>query len=106
MIDKDFNPSIESYAVYFCKLDLTKPDAAGWTKVGHPVNLKPGDVCLWLKPTTLDIGPMWIIAGGPNVNPKRTMRCSCGSLTRPRHTETIPGQAQPIRSGSALVSSA
>jgi hypothetical protein len=71
-IGKGVNPSIESYAAYFNKLDTTKPDALGWTKVAHPASLEPGDVCLWLKPTTLDTGHMWIIAGTPAVNPKRT----------------------------------
>jgi len=71
-IGKGLNPSIESYSMYFNKLDTAKPDAAGWTKVAHPADLKPGDVCLWLKPTTLDTGHMWIIAGEPKVNPKRT----------------------------------
>jgi hypothetical protein len=72
VIGKGVNPSIESYAGYFNKLDTTKPDAAGWTKVAHPADLKPGDICLWLEPTTLDTGHMWIIAGTPTVNPKRT----------------------------------
>jgi hypothetical protein len=65
------NPSIESYAGYFNKLDTRTPNAAGWTKVAHPVDLQPGDICLWLKPTTLDTGHMWIIAGTPEFNPKR-----------------------------------
>jgi hypothetical protein len=71
-IGKGVNPSIESYAAYFNKLDPAKPDTLGWTKVAHPASLLPGDVCLWLKPTTLDTGHMWIIAGTPSVNPKRT----------------------------------
>lgn len=71
-IGKGVNPSIESYASYFNKLDTTKPDAAGWTRVAHPVDLKPGDVCLWLTPSTLDTGHMWIIAGEPSLNPKRS----------------------------------
>jgi hypothetical protein len=70
-IGKNVNPSIESYAGYFNKLDTKTPDSAGWTKVAHPLDLKPGDVCLWLQPTTLDNGHMWIIAGTPSVNPKR-----------------------------------
>jgi hypothetical protein len=70
-IGKGVNPSIESYASFFNKLDTAKPDATGWTKVAHPVDLKPGDVCLWLTPSTLDTGHMWIIAGEPKVNPKR-----------------------------------
>ena len=71
-IGKDLNPSIESYAAYFNKLDAKIPDARGWTKVTHPIDLKPGDICLWLKPSTLDTGHMWIIAGEPTMNPKRT----------------------------------
>jgi len=71
-IGRDLNPSIESYAGYFNRLDTKTPDALGWTKVAHPADLKPGDVCLWLQPTTLDTGHMWIIAGEPKVNPKRT----------------------------------
>ena len=72
VIGKGVNPSIGSYAGYFNKLDTARPDAAGWTKVAHPADLKPGDVCLWLKPSTLDAGHMWIIAGELKVNPKRT----------------------------------
>lgn len=71
-IGRGANPSIETYAAYFNKLSTTTPDTAGWTKVAHPVDLAPGDVCLWLKPSTLDSGHMWIIAGTPSVNPKRT----------------------------------
>jgi hypothetical protein len=71
-IGKDVNPSIGSYAAYFNKLSTTTPDTLGWTRVAHPVDLKPGDICLWLKPTTLDTGHMWIIAGTPSVNPERT----------------------------------
>ncbi len=70
-IGRGANPTIESYAGYFNKLDTKIPDTAGWTKVAHPVDLQPGDICLWLKPTTLDTGHMWIIAGTPEVNPKR-----------------------------------
>jgi hypothetical protein len=71
VIGKGTNPSIESYAAYFDKLSTTTADAQGWTKVDRPVDLKPGDVCLWLKPTTLDTGHMWIVAGTPSVNPER-----------------------------------
>jgi len=71
-IGKDVNPSIRSYAAYFNKLNTTIPDTLGWIKVPHPIDLQPGDVCLWLRPTTLDTGHMWIIAGEPKVNPKRT----------------------------------
>lgn len=71
-IGKGVNPSIESYSAYFNKLDPTIPNALGWTRVTSPGDLKPGDICLWLKPTTLDTGHMWIIAGEPAVNPKRT----------------------------------
>lgn len=66
------NPSIESYAAAFNKLDTKSPIALLGTRVEHPRDLQPGDVCLWLKPSTLDTGHMWIIAGEPAVNPKRT----------------------------------
>jgi len=65
-------PAIAQYAGYFSRLDTRTPNAAGWTKVAHPIDLKPGDICLWLKPTTLDLGHMWIIAGEPKINPART----------------------------------
>lgn len=71
-IGKGVNPSIGSYAAYFGRLDSTSPDSHGWTRVPHPVNLQPGDVCLWLKPGTIDTGHLWIIAGHPEINPKRT----------------------------------
>lgn len=70
-IGRGVNPSIESYAGYFNKLDTRIPNAAGWTKVASPLDLLPGDICLWLKPSSLDTGHMWIIAGIPEVNPKR-----------------------------------
>jgi len=66
------NPSIESYAAAFSRLDTKSPIALLGTRVEHPRDLQPGDVCLWLKPNTLDTGHMWIIAGEPQVNPKRT----------------------------------
>ncbi len=66
------NPSIESYASAFTRLDTKSPIALVGMKVQHPLDLKPGDVCLWLKPNTLDTGHMWIIAGEPMVNPKRS----------------------------------
>lgn len=66
------NPSIESYAAAFNKLATKSPIALLGTRVEHPRDLQPGDVCLWLKPNTLDTGHMWIIAGEPMVNPKRT----------------------------------
>jgi len=71
-IGKGVNPSIESYANYFNKLNTKTPDVAGWTKVEHPIDLRPGDICLWLEPNTLDTGHMWIIAGEPKINPKRS----------------------------------
>lgn len=70
-IGKNVSPSIESYAAYFSRLDAHTPNAAGWTKVTRPADLEPGDICLWLKPGTLDTGHMWIIAGEPEGNPKR-----------------------------------
>lgn len=66
------NPSIESYAAAFSKLETKSPIALLGTRVARPLDLQPGDVCLWLKPNTLDTGHMWIIAGEPKVNPKRT----------------------------------
>lgn len=71
-IGRGANPSIESYAAAFDKLDTKSPIALLGTKVEHPLDLQPGDICLWLAPTTLDTGHMWIIAGEPKVNPKRT----------------------------------
>ena len=64
-------PAIAQYAGYFSRLDTKTPNAAGWTKVAHPIDLKAGDICLWLKPSTLDNGHMWIIAGEPKINPER-----------------------------------
>jgi hypothetical protein len=70
-IGKGVNPSIESYAAAFNKLDTKSSVALTGMKVEHPLDLQPGDICLWLKPNTLDTGHMWIIAGKPRVNPKR-----------------------------------
>lgn len=66
------NPSIESYAGYFKTLSATNQDSFGWRKVARSIELRPGDVCLWLKPTTLDTGHMWIVAGQPKINPERS----------------------------------
>jgi hypothetical protein len=71
-IGKGANPSIESYSGYFTRLYTSTPNTLGWTRVARPADLKPGDICLWLKPSTLDTGHMWIIAGTPSVNPKRS----------------------------------
>ena len=71
-ISLGFNASILSYAAYFGRLENETPDKDGWMKVAHPANLKPGDICLWLKPNTFDDGHMWIIAGESTVNPKRS----------------------------------
>ena len=70
-IGRNVNPSIESYSAYFHKASATTPDALGWTNVAHPLDLRAGDICLWLKPSTLDTGHMWIIAGEPKINPER-----------------------------------
>lgn len=70
-IGKGAYPSIESYAAAFNAMDTKSPVALYGSKVQRPVDLRPGDVCLWLKPNTLDTGHMWIIAGEPKVNPKR-----------------------------------
>ena len=96
VIGKGTNPSIESYAAYFGTLGTTVPDTHGWTKVARPVDLKPGDVCLWLKPTTLDTGHMWIIAGEPQVNPKRT------SEVLVRILDSSVAHADDSRTGSAF----
>ncbi|MFA4861522.1 hypothetical protein [Methanoregula sp.] len=71
-IGKGVNPSIESYAATFGNLNTKSPIALLGTRVDHPHDLQPGDICLWLKPSTFDTGHMWIIAGEPKVNPKRT----------------------------------
>jgi hypothetical protein len=71
-ISQGFNASILSYAAYFGRLEYETPKPDGWMKVAHPADLKPGDICLWLKPNTFDNGHMWIIAGKPVVNPNRS----------------------------------
>ena len=70
-IGKGVYPSIESYSAFFTKLDTVTPNALDWTRISHPADLMPGDVCLWLKPSSLDTGHMWIVAGIPELNPKR-----------------------------------
>lgn len=70
-IGRGANPSIESYAAAFNAMDTKSPAALYGSKIQRPVDLRPGDVCLWLKPNTLDTGHMWIIAGEPMINPKR-----------------------------------
>jgi hypothetical protein len=105
VIGKGLNPSIESYAAYFSRLDPVRPDTAGWTKVAQPGKLKPGDVCLWLKPTTLDTGHMWIIAGEPKINLRRNsevlVRIFDSSTAHSDDSRT--GSAYPLGLGSGIL---
>jgi hypothetical protein len=105
VIGKGLNPSIESYAAYFSRLDGAEPDAAGWTRVGHPVDLKPGDVCLWLTPSTLDTGHMWIIAGEPEVNPKRNTEVLVRIFdsSKAHSDDSRTGSAYPLGLGSGIL---
>jgi hypothetical protein len=105
VIGKGLNPSIESYAAYFNSLDTTKPDAAGWTRVVRPVDLKPGDVCLWLTPGTLDTGHMWIIAGEPIVNPKRgtEVLVRIFDSSKAHSDDSRTGSAYPLGLGSGIL---
>jgi hypothetical protein len=105
VIGKGLNPSIESYAAYFSRLDPVRPDTAGWTKVAHPVDLKPGDVCLWLKPTTLDTGHMWIIAGEPKINPKRNSEVLVRIFdsSKAHSDDSRTGSAYPLGLGSGIL---
>jgi hypothetical protein len=104
-IGKGVNPSIESYASYFNRLDTVKPDAAGWTKVAHPIDLKPGDVCLWLTPGTLDTGHMWIIAGEPSLNPKRSSEVLVRIFdsSKAHSDDSRTGSAYPLGLGSGIL---
>ena len=63
-------PELVVYANYFKKCNEA-PNADGWSRVAHPIDLKPGDICLWQKTTADSVGHMWIIAGTPKVNPER-----------------------------------
>jgi cell wall-associated NlpC family hydrolase len=56
------------YVDYFNKLDSKTPNADGWIKVAHPIDLKPGDICFWRPPVP---GHMFIIIGKPQENPVR-----------------------------------
>jgi hypothetical protein len=98
-------PSIESYAAYFNKLDTTTPDVMGWTKVDRSMDLKPGDVCLWLKPRTLDNGHMWIIAGEPQVNPKRSSEVLVRVFdsSKAHSDDSRTGSACPLGLGSGIL---
>ena len=104
-ISRGVNPSIESYAGYFNKLDTVKPDVAGWTRVVHPVDLKPGDVCLWLEPSTLDTGHMWIIAGEPKVNPKRNSEVLVRIFdsSKAHSDDSRMGSVYPLGLGSGIL---
>jgi hypothetical protein len=105
VIGKGLNPSIESYAAFFSRLDLIKTDAAGWTKVEDPIDLKPGDICLWLKPTTLDTGHMWIIAGKPTVNPQRNSEVLVRIFdsSKAHSDDSRTGSAYPLGLGSGIL---
>ena len=104
-ISRGVNPSIESYAGYFNKLDTVKPDAEGWTRVVRPVDLKPGDVCLWLEPSTLDTGHMWIIAGEPTVNPKRNSEVLVRIFdsSKAHSDDSRMGSVYPLGLGSGIL---
>jgi hypothetical protein len=99
------DPTIESYAVYFNKLDTTAPDAMGWTKVDRSIDLKPGDVCLWLKPRTRNNGHMWIIAGEPQVNPKRSSEVLVRIFdsSKAHSNDSRTGSACPFGLGSGIL---
>jgi hypothetical protein len=105
LIGKGLNPTVESYASYFGRLDPVRPDTAGWIKVVHPVDLKPGDVCLWLKPTTLDTGHMWIIAGEPKINPKRNSEVLVRIFdsSKSHSDDSRTGSAYPLGLGSGIL---
>jgi hypothetical protein len=105
VIGKGLNPLIESYAAYFSRLDPVRPDTVGWTKVAQPVNLKPGDVCLWLKPTTLDAGHMWIITGEPKINPRRNSEVLVRIFdsAKAHSDDSRTGSAYPLGFGSGIL---
>ncbi len=63
-------PEMVVYADYFARQGA-EPNAEGWSRVVKPIDLKPGDICLWQKKTSDSVGHMWIIAGTPKVNPER-----------------------------------
>lgn len=63
-------PEMVVYGDYFAKLGA-EPNAEGWSRVFRPIDLKPGDICLWQKKTEGSVGHMWIIAGTPAINPGR-----------------------------------
>lgn len=99
-------PSIESYAGYFGTRDTVTPDARGWTRVAHPADLEPGDICLWLTPGTLDNGHMWIIAGTPSVNPERTSEVLVrifDSTDAPHSGDSRTGAADTTGLGSGIL---
>lgn len=104
-IGKGFHPWIESYASYFNKLDTAKPDATGWTKVAHPVDLKPGDICLWLEPNTLKSGHMWIIAGEPKMNPRQSSEVLVRIFdsSKAHSDDSRTGSVYPLGLGSGIL---
>lgn len=59
---------LPTYVDYFNKLDSKTPNADGYIKVAHPIDLKPGDICFWRPPVP---GHMFIIIGKPQENPVR-----------------------------------
>lgn len=99
------DPSIESYAAYFKRLDTTTPDVLGWTKVDRSMDLKPGDICLWLKPRTRNNGHMWIIAGEPQVNPKRSSEVLVRifDASKAHSDDSRTGSACPLGLGSGIL---
>jgi len=51
------------------------PGSGGWMRVSTPLELRPGDIIVWLKPDSSDAnstGHIMIVAGDPIENPKRT----------------------------------
>ncbi len=106
IIGKGVNASIASYANYFNTLDTMTPNAAGFTKVSHPADVKPGDICLWLKPSTADAGHMWIIAGEPEQNLKRAGEVLVrifDSTEQPHTDDSRVGAANKTGLGSGIL---
>lgn len=53
----------------------TDPGSGGWMTVSTPLELRPGDIIVWLKPDSSDAkstGHIMIVSGNPQRNPERS----------------------------------
>ena len=59
---------LTKYISYFNSLDTQTPNNIGWTRVAHPIDLKPGDICIFAPLSTPHSGHVFVIDEEPTMN--------------------------------------